>query len=238
MTTERRLLATLAGRFELDSTAIERLDLLAQRSVSLEISGTALHTREDAMRFHIADSLAGLELAAIRAAEDLVDIGSGVGFPGLVLAIARPDLSVTLVDSVRKKTEAAAEFARELGLGNVETVWSRVEDFSAIGGSARESFDVVSVRALASLPVLVEYAAPLLRVGGTLAAWKGDPPLDELADARAATAALGFAAGELIATTPFTGSRRRHFYVAEKLGRTPERFPRRAGTARRKPIKA
>ncbi|MBK5230978.1 MAG: class I SAM-dependent methyltransferase, partial [Thermoleophilia bacterium] len=126
----------------------------------------------------------------------------------------------------------------ELELTNVECVWSRVERFSALGAPARETFDVVTARALASLPVLIEYAAPLLRVGGSLVAWKGDPAPAELADAAAAESALGFSAGALLETAPFAGSLRRHFYVTVKRHAVDHRYPRRPGTAQRRPIGA
>lgn len=228
----------LATEYGLDTLAAERFLSLAGRCVSLEISGTAIKSCDEALRLHVADGLAGLELAPIRDASSLCDIGTGVGFPGLVLAIARPELQVTLVDAVRKKVEAATAIVRALELTNVECVWSRAEAIGAVGSPARESFDVVTARALAPLTVLVEYAAPLLREGGALVAWKGTPDAEELADAAAAEAGLFFAAGELVKTRPFAGRRRLHFYVTTKLAETPDRYPRREGVALRKPITA
>ncbi|MBI5310231.1 MAG: 16S rRNA (guanine(527)-N(7))-methyltransferase RsmG [Actinobacteria bacterium] len=238
MTDDASYCAQLAAGYRLDALAAERFLALAGRCVALEISGTAIRSRDEALRLHVADSLAGLEIDAIRRAESLCDIGTGVGFPGIVLAIARPELQVTLVDAVRKKVEAATALARALEIQNVECVWSRAESIGATGSPARESFDVVTARALAPLTVLVEYAGPLLKPGGTLVAWKGTPDQDELADATAAEAALGFGAGELIETRPFAGSRGRHLYVATKHLATSDRFPRREGVALRKSIKA
>ncbi|MGH2905494.1 MAG: 16S rRNA (guanine(527)-N(7))-methyltransferase RsmG, partial [Solirubrobacterales bacterium] len=214
-------ISELATRFALEQAQLARLDRLAQLSVELEISGTAIKSADEARDLHIADSLAGLEVSSIREASQIVDIGSGVGFPGIVLAIALPNAQITLVDSVRKKMEAAAGLVRELGIENVECVWARVEEFAAEGAPAREAFDVVTARALASLTALVEYAAPLLKVGGSLVAWKGVPEAGELADAAAAEAELGFGAGALTPTKPFPGSRSRHFFVSTKLDPTP-----------------
>jgi 16S rRNA (guanine527-N7)-methyltransferase len=230
--------ARLTTEYGLPAGSAERLRLLAERCVSLEISGTAVRSVDDALQSHIADSLAGLRLAAIREAETMIDIGTGVGFPGIVLALALPELKLTLLDSVRKKVEAAAALCRELELANVECVWSRVEQFSALGSPARERFDVVTARALASLNVLIEYAAPLLRVGGSIVAWKGDPEAAELADAAAAESTLGYWPGELLASKPFAGSLRRHFYVAVKRHPADRSYPRRPGAALRKPITA
>lgn len=213
-----------------------KLEQIAEWSVGLEISGTAVKSAADARKIHIADSLAGLEVPAIQEAKSIIDIGSGAGFPGLVLAVMLPDTQITLVDSVRKKMEAAGKFARELGLENLDCVWGRAEEIAAVGSPHREAYDVVTARALAQLGVLLEYAAPLLRQNGHLVAWKGSPERAELASADASAEILGFAPGELTATQPFKGSRARHFYVAEKKQPTDDRFPRRAGVALKKPL--
>ncbi|MBJ7458107.1 MAG: 16S rRNA (guanine(527)-N(7))-methyltransferase RsmG [Thermoleophilaceae bacterium] len=213
-----------------------KLDRIAEWSVDLEISGTAIKSAGEAHKIHVADSLAGLEVPAVQAAKSIVDIGSGAGFPGLVLAVMLPDAQITLVDSVRKKMEAAGKFARELELENVECVWGRAEEIAALGSPHREAYDVVTARALAQLGVLLEYSAPLLRESGHLVAWKGLPEPSELAAARAAAEILGFETGQLTETKPFKGSRTRHFYVARKIRPTDERFPRRAGVALKKPL--
>lgn len=213
-----------------------KLEQIAEWSVGLEISGTAVKTAAEARKIHIADSLAGLEIPAIQEAKSIIDIGSGAGFPGLVLAVMLPDTQVTLVDSVRKKMEAAGKFARELELENLECVWGRAEEIAAIGSPHRESYDVVTARALAQLGVLLEYAAPLLRENGHLVAWKGSPDEAELAAAGVSAEILGFGPGELTSTKPFQGSRARHFYVAQKKRATDERFPRRAGVALKRPL--
>lgn len=214
----------------------EQLEQIARWCVGLEISGTSVASVEEARDIHIADSLAGLELTALREARSIIDIGSGAGFPGLVLAVALPDARVVLVDSVRKKMEAAARLAREVGLDNVECVWGRVEEIAAVDSPHREHYDVVTARALAPLAVLLEYAAPLLRVGGSLVAWKGAPDQDELDAAARTVGPLGFESGELTRSRPFAASKRRSFYVARKVAPTAERFPRRPGMALKRPL--
>lgn len=213
-----------------------KLERIAEWSVGLDISGTAVKSAKEARDIHVADSLAGIEVPAIQEASSIVDIGSGAGFPGLVLAVALPEARITLVDSVRKKMEAAARFAKELGLDNVECVWGRAEEIAAEGSPHREAYDVVTARALAQLGVLLEYSAPLLRENGHLVAWKGAPEPAELVAADAAGRTLGFSPGELIATKPFKRSRTRHFYVAQKTSPTDARFPRRAGVALKRPL--
>lgn len=234
--------ADLANRHDLNEVQLEKLTRLAEWSSSLEISGTAITTAEDALDVHIADSLVGLQFHEITSAKTIADIGSGMGFPGLVLAVMLPGCQITLVDSVRKKMEEAARVARELQLENVECVWARVEEFSAVGSAARGSFDVVTARALAPLAALLEYAAPLLvdpsddREGGALVAWKGQPETEELTSAERAADFLGMAMSPPTEVSPFAGSGRRAIYVVSKVEPTKATIPRRPGVALRRPL--
>lgn len=217
-------------------SAEQQLEQLAEWSVGLEISGTAVKSAIEARDIHIADSLAGLEVPALTQARRIVDIGSGAGFPGLVLAVVLPSAEVVLVDAVRKKMEAAASIARQIGLQNVECIWGRAEEISVAESPHREAYDVVTARALAQLPVLLEYASPLLVVGGSLVAWKGSPGPEELGSAESAGEQLGFDRGQMIATQPFAGARERQLFVAKKVGPALARIPRRAGVARKRPL--
>jgi 16S rRNA (guanine527-N7)-methyltransferase len=183
-------------------------------------------------RLHLLDALAALPLLPSDPAR-AVDLGSGGGVPGIVLAIARPQVHWTLVDSVGKKADALRSFVAGLGLANVEVVVSRAELLGR--GPLRESFDLVTARALASLPVLAEYALPLLRVGGSLVAWKGPITPDELAAGGAASELLGGGAPEeRAAGIPALGDHR--FILVEKLRPTPARWPRRPGDPARRPL--
>jgi 16S rRNA (guanine527-N7)-methyltransferase len=155
--------------------------------------------------------------------------------PGVVLAIARPDVAWTLVDSVGKKADAVADMIGEMGLANAVT---RAERAEALGrGPDREAFDLVIARACAALPVLAEYALPLLRVGGTLLAWKGPLAAPEAAAGAAAAAELG---GGQLAVVPVDiaalGDHR--FVVVRKERPTPDRYPRRPGVPARRPLGA
>src|SRR5215207_1147825 len=146
-----------------------RADLLAGLVSALEhrSAPTAVHAHEDVLKVHIADSLAGLETPTLSEARRIADLGSGAGLPGLVLAIARPEAEVVLVESVGKKCAWLEATVEALGLQNVRVACARAEELE------EAPFDVVTARALAALPVLCEYAAPLLREGGALVAWKG-----------------------------------------------------------------
>jgi 16S rRNA (guanine527-N7)-methyltransferase len=138
------------------------------------------------------------------------------------------------VESVGRKCAFLAGAVGKLGLGNVEVVHARAEEWpEGIG-----AHDLVVARALAPLAVLVEYAAPLLEIGGALVAWKGRAESAEEADATAAAAALGMTTPEAIPVQPFDRARDRYLYLTSKVSSTPARFPRRPGMARKRPIQA
>jgi 16S rRNA (guanine527-N7)-methyltransferase len=189
----------------------------------------------EALDVHVADSLAGLEVAALRNASRLADIGAGAGFPGLVLAAALPKARVDLIESARRKCELIERLAEAGGLtSRARALAVRAEEWATTEGAG--AYDVVTARALAALPVICEYAAPLLRVGGVLIAWKGArQPEEEQAGARAASQ-LGLGEPEVRPVTPYRGSQRRHLHVYSKLTPTPGRYPRRAGVAAKRPI--
>jgi len=209
------------------SPALERLlDALEEPEAP-----TTVHARAEAADVHLADSLAGLEVAALRSARRIADLGSGAGLPGLVLAAALPDASVVLVESARRKAEWIAATAERMGVPNARALWARAEEVDPGDG-----FDAVCARALAALPVLCEYAAPLLRPRGVLVCWKGAVPEDEAADGRAAAAQLGLSAPEVIPVRPYARSRNRTLWVFTRVGDVPPGFPRRPGMALKRPL--
>ena len=211
-----------------DPAVIERLlDALED-----EHAPTTVHARAEARRVHVADSLAGLEVAEVRDARLLADLGAGAGLPGLILAAALPEARVVLVESVRRKADWIAATAAACGIANAEAVWARAEAWA----EGRGACDVVTARALAALPVLCEYAAPLLREGGALVCWKGAVDDDEAADGRAAAAHLGLSEPEVLPVTPFPGSRNRALWVFRRTGPLPPGFPRREGMATKRPL--
>jgi 16S rRNA (guanine527-N7)-methyltransferase len=227
-------LAELVERYALPAGADERfatlLDLVAAEPAAI----TTVRDPAEGVDAHVADSLVALDLAPVRAAHHVADLGSGGGFPGLALAIALPEAHVALVESVGRKCAFLAAVAAELGLANVAVVNFRAEAWPAGIGA----HDLVVARALASLPVLIEYAAPLLEAGGALVAWKGRRDPAEEADGAAAAAALGMSAPGAIPVEPFARARDRHLYLTSKVSPTPARYPRRPGMARKRPIQA
>lgn len=231
-TVERRL-AELAAQYDLPAGADQRLMELLRLVRDSPHSLTAVRDPVEAVEVHVADSLGGLRLEELQRAAVIADLGSGAGFPGLVLALARPDARVALVESVGKKAEFLRETAERLGLANVEVVADRAESWTAGMGAC----DAVTARALAPLAVLLEYAAPLLRDGGALVAWKGRRDMDEEREGQAAADLLGM---ETPITTAVPGPReaQRHLYLSRKLRSTPAKFPRRPGMARKRPLGA
>ena len=213
------------------TAAIERLlDLLEGD----DTAPTTVRARPEALDVHVADSLSGLELPAVRQAQRLADIGAGAGFPGLVLAAALPAAQISLVESVGRKCAWLERAIEVMGLHNAQPVNARAEAWpEGIG-----VHDVVTARALAPLNVLVEYAAPLLREGGALVAWKGRRNRAEEADGAVAAHHLGLQLGEVIRVEPFPAARDRHLYLYLKVGPTPNDYPRRPGMASKRPLRA
>jgi 16S rRNA (guanine527-N7)-methyltransferase len=217
---------------ELIDRLLPLLDLIDASPVSL----TSVRDRGAAIDVHLRDSLAGLALPAVTGAEQVVDIGSGAGFPGLPLAMALPETEFTLIDSVARKAAFIGTAASELGLGNVIPLAVRSEELA--GGSGREAFDCVTARAVAPLSVLAELASPLLVEGGRLVAWKGEREVEEEETLEKVGPGIAMELTEVVGTVPFSGSRTRNLYLVSKTGPTPKNLPRRAGMARKRPLSA
>ncbi len=200
---------------------------------------TTAGAQDDAVEVHVADSLSGLEVTELRAAGRVADLGSGPGFPGLVLAVANPRARMDLIESTGRKTAVAARLLEAAQITNARAITARAEEWGAVlpalGGGAGV-YDAVTARAVASLAVLVEYAAPLLRAGGVLVAWKGARNAAEEAGGAVAAEHLRMAVKGVERVAPFEGARDRHLHVFEKVGPTPDGFPRRPGMAKKRPL--
>lgn len=229
-----RGVADLATRYSLSSASEAQLRSLLEYVAGSPQAPTTLRDPEAILADHLADSLVALELPEVRRAHDIADIGAGAGFPGLPLAMALPAGSVTLIDSSSRKCAFIASAIRLCGVENARAVHARAEEWPDGLGAV----DLVTARALASPGVVAEYAAPLLRVGGLVLAWRGrlDPGDDEAAE-RAADV-LGLELQEPVQVHPYPAARHRHLQLMLKVRETPEGFPRRAGLARKKPLGA
>jgi 16S rRNA (guanine527-N7)-methyltransferase len=197
-----------------------------------EHAPTAIRGPELAAELHVADSLVALELAPVRSAGAIADLGSGSGFPGVALAVALPGASVRLIESQQRKCRFLEHVCRVAAIENAEVVWTRAEEWSE---GARTN-DLVVARALAAQPVVLEYAAPLLRMGGALVDWRARRVDAEEEQAQRAAALLGMSRVEVRAVRPFPGARDRYLHVFIKDQATSSRFPRRAGMARKRPL--
>ncbi len=219
----------------LDDTALDRLSRLGDAVLRSRINVTALRTPESIERGHFLDSLSLLDTGAFRQTPlSVVDVGSGGGFPALVLAVALSGVEITAVESVGKKCAFIAHTAEELGLNNLRVLCGRAEE---IGHSAhRESFDLAVARALGSLSLVAELCTPLVRLGGLVVAMKGDMAPSERVAGLAALAILGVDYVDEKIVVPFAGAQDLRLVVARKRRPTPLRYPRGAGLPAKKPL--
>lgn len=196
---------------------------------------TAIKEPSDIAAKHYADCLFAEDLIPSGAA--LADIGCGGGFPTLPLAIARPDIKITAIDSTAKKIAFVQSAADTLGLSNVTATTGRAEAF-ARRREYRERFGVVISRAVAALPVLAELCLPFVRTGGIFIAMKGTGADDELAAASGAIAKLGGKVSDMRAVSLVSGEETlaRKLIVIKKTSRTPEAYPRDYSKISKKPL--
>jgi 16S rRNA (guanine527-N7)-methyltransferase len=190
-------------------------------------------TDDRAWQVHIADSLTGLEVPELRDARRIADVGAGAGFPGLVLAVALPDAQVDLVESVSRKTAFITHAASEAGIPNATALTTRAEDLARAEG--RESYDVVTSRAVGRLSTLAELASPLLKENGVLIAWKGRRDADEEAQMSRAAESLAMRPESILDVGGRAGSEHRHLHVIRKSAATPPDLPRKSGMAKKRP---
>ena len=230
--TEDERLAELAARHDLAPAQLASLRRILEIIATDPMAPTAVRDPALAVDVHVADSLSALELPCVADAIAIADVGSGAGFPGVVLACALVRADVALVESAARRCAFLERLCEDAGISGTRVVHARVEEW-------REGFatrDLVVARAVAALAVICEYAAPLLRVGGSLVAWKGAAPAAEAdAGARAADA-LGLEAREVVRSEPYAGSVAHHLHVYRKVRETPAGYPRRPGVAVRRPL--
>jgi 16S rRNA (guanine527-N7)-methyltransferase len=225
-------LEALCTRYGLVGEQADKLTAILAALAEDERAPTSVRDPALAVDVHLADSLAALELESLREAKVIADIGAGAGFPGLPLAVALPSVEVRLVESQARKCDFIAGLCTAVGIGNAKVLQTRVEDWIA----GHDAHDAVLARALAAQPVVLEYAAPLLRIGGMLVDWRGARKAEEEQAAAAAAASLGLELVQVTHVEPYAGAREHHLHLYRKIAATPERFPRRAGMARKRPL--
>ena len=220
---------------ERTSMLVEYMDMILEKNRYINL--TAVRDRDEALQKHIADALSCDFMEEYEAAENVIDIGTGAGFPGVPLAIVSPDKKFTLVDSLNKRLRIIDELTGELGIKNVTTVHGRAED---VGKSKehREQYDICVSRAVASLDVLCEWCLPLVKKGGYFVAYKGENVSRETEDAANAIKLLGGKIAEIRKVQTEEESISGHVLVMiKKVKNTPSKYPRQAGQAKKNPLR-
>jgi 16S rRNA (guanine527-N7)-methyltransferase len=229
-----RLVESVGARYELSGAQVGQLAEILLIVARDDLAPTTVREPERALEVHLADSLIALELKVVREASRIADIGAGAGFPGLPLAVALPSVQVRLVESQARKCSFIEGVVTGSGIANANVVCSRAEQWVEGLGA----HDLVVARAVGPQQVVLEYAAPLLRLGGALVDWRGRRDPEEERRAVAAADLLGLRLESIQRVEPYEGVRDHHLHVYLKVEETPERFPRRAGMARKKPLAA
>jgi 16S rRNA (guanine527-N7)-methyltransferase len=225
-------LSRLGKRYGLSDGRLDQMARILGVLALDELAPTSVRDPARAIDVHLSDSLVALELELVREATLIVDIGAGAGFPGLPLAVALPGSRVELVESQARKCAFIERVIAAAGIENAEAVCARVEEWPE--GIA--AHDLVLARAVAPQPIVLEYAAPLLRLGGALVDWRGQRDPEEERAGLEAAELLGLSREWIRRVEPFEGVRNHHLHVYRKVRETPDRFPRRAGTAQKKPL--
>ena len=190
--------------------------------------------REVAVK-HIVDSLTALRGIEGEDSLRLIDVGTGAGFPGIPLKIVRPDLQLTLLDSLKKRVHFLETVVEALGLEGAECLHGRAEE-AARQSALRERFDIAVSRAVARLPVLAEYLLPFVHIGGTAIALKGLHSEEEAKEAERGVKILGGRAIESIPVALPGLSDKRAVLVIKKERPTPKAYPRKAGKPAKEPL--
>lgn len=220
----------------LDSEKINLLNLYGNLLLlwNEKINLTAITEPEEVLYKHFYDCILFLKHIMVPQNASLIDVGTGAGFPGTVLKIVRPDINVTLLDSLNKRLVFLNEVITELGLKGIGTVHMRAED-AGKSKLYREKYDIACARAVANLPVLMEYCVPFVKKGGLFAAMKGPYAKEEAENSLNAARLLGTEKPIIICET-LTGNEQRAFVISKKISQTPTKYPRKPADISKQPL--
>ena len=220
----------------LDREALMRLDLYAERLIETNrrFNLTAVTDPDEVTVKHFADSLVLLGKTEFPAGASLLDVGTGAGFPGLALKLARPDLQVAFLDGTRKKLGFISSVLEETGLAG-ETLHLRAEEAGKLP-KYREKFDFVTARAVADMAALSEYCLPFVRVGGLFLAMKSAAAEEEIQNAAGAVRLLGGKTEQNLLFDLVENTPRRIVFV-RKISQTPPKYPRASAKIAKSPLK-
>lgn len=205
-------------------------DLLLEWNQRLNL--TRITDPQEVILKHFIDSMV---LSKFVQGVDLADLGTGAGFPGIPLKILRPELKVVLIDSLKKRLDFLDVVIEKLDLKDINTIHARAEDFGR-NKNYRQYFDMVSSRAVARLPILLEYALPVLKIKGRFLAAKGLQADQELAESYKALKILGGMSEGIEHFNLGSSAEHRAVILIRKVGHTPSQYPRKAGTPSKSPI--
>lgn len=219
----------------LDDTALNRLDKYAEMIVETNktLNLTAITEPDEIVYKHFIDSLSLLTVVEPETGAKVIDVGTGAGFPGVVLLIARPDIKITLMDGTNKRLNFIRSVLDEIGL-DAEILHSRAE-LAGKDKAYREKFDFVTARAVANMNTLSEYCMPFVKVGGVFAPMKAAKADEELDSAKGAIRLLG---GEIdrICHLDIENCGERCIIITKKISQTPPKYPRASAQISKKPL--
>lgn len=220
----------------------EQLDLLSRYAdliVGYELANViGVRKRDEAILEHVTDALTCFLTGHLGPGKRLIDIGTGGGLPGIPLQIICSELQVTLLEATTKKANFLESVTHELGLRNTRVLNERAEE-AGRRQRYRNVFQVAVVRAVGPLPTILEYSAPLVQPGGIIIAMKAKTPDEEIRAGDSAAKALGLTSRETIKVDflPDLVQKERTLLLYQKVSTTPNRFPRRVGLAKKRPIR-
>ena len=197
---------------------------------------TGIEDEKEVFIKHFLDSVSSVENGYIKDGISLIDVGTGAGFPGLPLKICLENINLTLLDSLNKRINFLQEVSNNLGLENVEFIHGRAEDFGKLEEYG-EQYDVATARAVAGLPILMEFCVPFVKVGGYFVCLKGPNANLELEESKSAMEVLGLEFVEKIDIELPETDLKHNILVFKKIKNTPEKYPRKAGKPAKSPIK-